>query len=153
MLGGLVFFHEFGHFIVARLCGVTVLEFSIGFGPQIGSFERWGTTWRIGALPFGGYVKMLGHDPMGDPDDYQMPGSFATKSLWQRSLVVLAGPVFNLILPFFIFFFLFSSQAQIDPALVGAVQPDGVAAKAGIKPGDKIVDIDGDSIDVLEMQF
>ena len=85
MLGGLVFFHEFGHFIVARLCGVTVLEFSIGFGPQIGSFKKWGTTWRIGALPLGGYVKMLGHDPLGDPAAYQMEGSFATKPAgWRR---------------------------------------------------------------------
>lgn len=147
MLGGLIFFHEFGHFIIARLFGVRVLEFSIGFGPKIGSFQRGDTVYRIGLLPLGGYVKMLGADPLSDNPDEVLPAdSFAQKALWQRALIVLAGPVFNFILPFFIFFFLFASQAQVAPPVLGTLQPDGVAERAGLRPGDRIVEIDGSPI-------
>lgn len=146
LLGALIFFHEFGHFIVARACGVRVLEFSIGFGPQVASFERGDTVYRIGALPLGGYVKMLGADPMEELPEDEQEGSFGTKPLWQRTLVVLAGPVFNLILPLFVFFFLFMAHADVSPAVIGTLQPDGVADKAGLMPGDVITEIDGDEV-------
>ena len=146
LLGPLIFFHEFGHFIVARMFKVTVLEFSIGFGPKLGAFVRNGTVYRIGALPLGGYVKMLGADPMEDIPADQEPGSFASKPLYQRSLIVLAGPVFNFILPLFVFFFLFLSQSQVSPAILGTLQPDGVAARAGLLPGDVIKSINGEEV-------
>ncbi|MBT9558062.1 MAG: RIP metalloprotease RseP [Myxococcales bacterium] len=147
MLGGLIFFHEFGHFLIARLFGVRVLEFSIGFGPKIGAFERGHTTYRIGLLPLGGYVKMLGADPLNDAaEEVAPPDSFARKPLWQRSLIVLAGPVFNFILPLPIFFLLFLSEGLVPPATIGTMAPDGVAARAGLMPGDAVRSIDGDEI-------
>ncbi|MFT7622414.1 MAG: regulator of sigma E protease [Myxococcota bacterium] len=147
LLGSLIFFHEFGHFIVARMCGVRVLEFSIGFGPQVGAFVRNGTIYRIGALPLGGYVKMLGADPLEEVPEEHEEGSFASKALWQRTLIVLAGPVFNLILPLFVFFFLFLGQKEVNPAVLGTLQPEGVAARAGLLPGDVIKSVDGNSVE------
>ena len=147
LLGGLIFFHEFGHFIVARIFGVRVLEFSIGFGPKVGAFKRGDTVYRIGILPLGGYVKMLGADPMEEVEEEPEEGSFASKPLWQRSLVVLAGPVFNLILPLFVFFFFFLSTETVNPAVLGTLQPNGVADRAGMVSGDIIRSIDGEPID------
>ena len=147
LLGPLIFFHEFGHFIVARLFKVRVLEFSIGFGPKIGAFQRGDTVYRIGILPLGGYVKMLGADPMEEVQPEQEADSFAAKPLWQRTLIVLAGPVFNLILPIIVFFFVFAAQGQVMPAVVGTLQPDGVADTAGLEPGDVIKSINGEEIE------
>ena len=147
LLGALIFFHESGHFLVARWCGIRVLEFSIGFGPRIASFVRKGTEWRIGLLPLGGYVKMLGADPNEDVPPEQMSESFGAQALWKRTLVVLAGPVFNLILPFIVFFFLFLTVAKVDPAVLGTLEPGGVADRAGLRPGDVIQSIDGETID------
>jgi regulator of sigma E protease len=146
LLGVLIFFHEFGHFVVARACGVRVLEFSIGFGPTIAAFERGGTVYRIGILPLGGFVRMLGADPTEEVSLEDEADSFNNKELWKRTLVVLAGPAFNLILPFIIFFFVFISVSSVPPAIVGTLTPDGVAEKAGIRPGDVVTSIGGESI-------
>jgi regulator of sigma E protease len=146
LLGVLIFFHEFGHFVVARACGVRVLEFSIGFGPTIAAFERGGTVYRIGILPLGGFVRMLGADPTEEVSLEDEADSFNNKELWKRTLVVLAGPAFNLILPFIVFFFVFISVSSVPPAIVGTLTPDGVAEKAGIRPGDVVTSIGGESI-------
>lgn len=147
LLGPLIFFHEFGHYIVARACKVTVLEFSIGFGPTITAIQRGETVWRIAWLPLGGYVKMLGADPMEEVPQEAEEGSFASKPLWQRTAIVAAGPVFNLILPLFVFFAVFVAQDQVNPAQVGTLQPDGVAYEAGIREGDIIKSIDGEAVE------
>ena len=111
LLGGLIFFHELGHFLFARWVGVHVVTFSIGFGPTL--FKIKGrkkgplppTEYVIGALPLGGYVRMLGADPSETLTADEEEHSFERKALWKRFLVIAAGPGFNLILPYFIYFF------------------------------------------------
>ncbi len=147
LIGGLIFFHELGHFIVARLCRVRVLQFSIGFGPQLYSFTRNDTEYRIGAFPLGGYVRMLGMDPSDEMEGEDCEDSFQNKSLWKRIAIVFAGPAFNLILPFIVFFGLFLTASEIQPAIVGSVEPDGVAARAGLVSGDRITNIDGEKVE------
>src|SRR5437868_1735279 len=103
----IVFIHEYGHFKVARLCGMKVDTFSIGFGREVwGKTDRFGTRWKVGWLPVGGYVKFAGDanaTSMPDADEPPKPDEFHGKPIWQRALVVVAGPVANFILAFFLF--------------------------------------------------
>jgi regulator of sigma E protease len=159
VLSLVVFFHEFGHFIVARWCGVKVLVFSIGFGPElIGFNDRHGTRWKISAIPLGGFVKFLGDDnvasvPEGSAgaaalDPSERAHSFMFQPVYKRGAVVVAGPVANFILAILIFagvFMLYGKQTM--SARVDSVQPDSAAAAAGFKPGDLVVAIDGHHID------
>lgn len=144
LLGGLILFHELGHFLTARACGVRVLTFSIGFGPRLLGWtsKRSGTEYALCALPLGGYVKMLGDDPTEPVSDADRPHAFNTQALWKRVLIVFAGPFFNLILPVFIFFFMAFSQ-PVYPASLGMVIKGGPAWEAGLRSGDRIVTIDG----------
>ena len=108
MIAILVFIHEFGHFIVAKACGVHVKVFSIGFGRRVVGFDYGGTEYRLSLLPFGGYVQMAGADPFGtgeeDDDELDDPErAFLRRPVWQRLLVVSAGPAFNLVLPLVLF--------------------------------------------------
>ena len=162
LLGGLIFFHEFGHFIVARWMGVHVTTFSIGFGPKLFSIKGRKrhehlppTEYVIAALPLGGYVKMLGDDPAEEIASEIGDVAFNRKPIWRRLLIVSAGPAFNLILPFIIYFFLLLSTTQLLPSTVGTVVHDGPAWNAGVRPGDRIVEIDGEKVDywwqVLEL--
>ncbi len=145
LIGVLVFVHEFGHFIVAKAFDVKVLRFSIGFGPRIFGFIRGETEYVICLLPLGGYVQMLGADLESieelPPED--RPRALMVKPIWQRSLIVLAGPVFNLILPVIIFFIVGMGQTTTPPSVIGDVFVDSPAATAGLQPGDKITSIDG----------
>ncbi|NUN14400.1 MAG: site-2 protease family protein [Myxococcales bacterium] len=147
LIGGLVFFHEFGHFITARLCGVRVLVFSLGFGPRwtIYRSSRSGTEYCVSLLPLGGYVKMLGEDPAEPLSPQDRPFSFNSQALWKRFLIVFAGPFFNLILPVFIFFFLAFGQ-NVHPTTIGIVVPGGPAWEQGLRDGDKIVSLDGEDV-------
>ena len=147
LLGGLIFFHELGHFLVARLCGVKVLTFSLGFGPRLASYrsKRSGTEYVIAALPLGGYVKMLGDDPTEQVSPEDRAVAFTHQPLWKRFLIVLAGPVFNLILPVIIFFFMAFGQ-DVYPSQLGMVIKDGPAWQAGLRAGDRIVGIDGEEV-------
>lgn len=146
----IVFVHEFGHYIVAKLCGVRVEEFSIGFGKELFGFnDRSGTRWKVSALPLGGYVKMFG-DASGasNPDalalenmsEAERKQSFHYKPLWQKSLVVLAGPVFNILLTIAIFTWLiFHNGLPTTEPIVGEILKDSPAEIAGIKTGDRII--------------
>ncbi len=153
-----VFFHELGHFLVARWCGIKVLAFSIGFGPEIVGFnDRYGTRWKIAAVPLGGYVKFFGDDNAASvPDsaaaaamtETQKKDSFVFQPVASRAAVVAAGPIANFILAILIFaaIFLFVGK-QSTSARVDAVQPNSAAAAAGFKQGDMVLSIDGETID------
>ncbi len=147
VLGLLIFVHELGHFLVAKLFGVRVLKFSLGFGPKLFGRVVGETEYIVSALPLGGYVKMFGENP----DEQDVPEadkkvSFAHKSVLQRFLIILAGPVFNLIFPILLFFFLFSVVGvpqPVETTRVGMVTEDSPAYHAGIQEGDVLLEING----------
>lgn len=142
VIGILVFIHEFGHFIVARVCGVGVEVFSLGFGPKILKKRMGRTQYCISAVPLGGYVKMVGEDPRAEVNPEDESQSFTKKKLWQKSLIVAAGPVFNFLLAIFIFYLLYQFVGvYLAQPIVGKVMPESPALSAGIKPGDVIREI------------
>ena len=151
-----VFIHEFGHFIVARWCGVKVETFSIGFGPELfGWTAKSGTRWRFSAIPIGGYVKMFGDlDPTSTPDmergytPEEQAVAFHYKSVAQRAAVVFAGPAANFISAVFAqALILMVVGAQWALPVVGEVEPGSAAAEAGLQPGDRIVQANGEAIE------
>jgi regulator of sigma E protease len=159
-----VFFHELGHFLVARLCGVRVMVFSVGFGPELLGFnDRHGTRWKISAIPLGGYVKFFGDEDAASTPDHasvstmtaaERRESFHHQSVGKRAAIVAAGPIANFILAILIFASIFvfygkpSTSARVD-----GIQPDSAAAAAGFQAGDVVVAIDGRPIKTFsEMQ-
>ena len=145
VLGALIFVHELGHFLFAKLFGVRVLKFSIGFGPRLFGRTIGETEYVISAFPLGGFVKMFGENPdevsLGAEDKAR---SFAHKPVWQRFIIVLAGPVFNFVFPVIIFFMVFAFQGvpiSQDTTKVGKVNENSPAALAGMKVGDIIIAI------------
>ena len=160
VLTALVFVHEMGHYLVARWNGVRVEVFSIGFGPELfGWNDKTGTRWKFSLIPLGGYVKMF-----GDANAASMPAdgteamsaedravAFPHKRLGQRAAIVAAGPIANFIFAIVVLAGLFSIIGQpFTPAVVGEVLPDSAAAAGGFQPGDKIVAIEGQSIERFE---
>jgi regulator of sigma E protease len=144
VLGILVFVHEFGHYAVAKLCGVRVEVFSLGFGKRLWGFRRGDTDYRISALPLGGYVKMSGENFMeartGDP------GEFTSHPRWQRFLIAIAGPAMNILLAIAVLTGVYMIHDEepaylSQPADIAVVLPGSPAAVAGIKPGDRITKI------------
>jgi len=151
VIGILVFIHEFGHFIAARLCGVGVEVFSLGFGPKILKKRIGRTQYCLAAIPLGGYVKIVGEEPGAsiDPDDEN--ASFTHKSLWQKTIIVAAGPFFNFLLAIFIFYVLYQfSGIYLAKPIVGKVIEDSPALSAGIMPGDVIKEINKTKIESFE---
>lgn len=147
VLGLLIFVHELGHFLFAKLFGVRVLKFSLGFGPKVIG-KVWGETeYVISALPLGGYVKMFGENPdEQNVPDQEKQVAFAHKTVLQRFLIILAGPFFNLAFPVLLFFFLFlvvGVPEQVETTRVGMVSEDSPASVAGIQAGDEILGING----------
>ena len=148
VLGVLIFFHELGHFLVARLFGVGVEKFSLGFGPRIFGKTVGLTDYRISAIPLGGYVKMVGDEPDAELEPEMIPYSFTHKHVFKRILIVAAGPFFNLLLAAMIYaaFFFFIGTEDIRP-VVNHVNSGGPAAQAGIRIGDTIKSVDGTPVD------
>ena len=144
VLGVLIFFHEFGHFLIARLFGVGVEKFSLGFGPRLLGKKIGRTDYRISAIPLGGYVKMVGEEPDAEVDPADIPISFTHQHVIKRICIVAAGPFFNILLAIIIFFgiFLISGSFTLKPS-VGTVRDGSPAFAAGIKEGDLITAIDG----------
>jgi len=160
----IVFIHELGHFLVARWCGVRVMVFSVGFGPELAGFnDRYGTRWKFAAIPLGGYVKFYGDDNAASvPDsgalanmtEAERRDSFAGKPLPSRAAIVAAGPIANFLLAIVIFAgiaMVFGKQSV--PPRVGTIVPESAAAAAGFQPGDLVMSIDGRNIgDFADMQ-
>jgi len=144
VLGVLIFVHEASHFLVARLFGVGVEKFSLGFGPRIFGKTVGRTDYRVSAIPLGGYVKMVGEDPDTELPPEDLPVSFTHKNVYQRMLIVAAGPVSNLLLAVFIFLLFFSIVGIEDVrSVVKSIEKDSPAASAGFRLDDRIVAIDG----------
>jgi regulator of sigma E protease len=143
-LGVLVTFHEFGHFWVARRCGVKVLRFSVGFGmPLLRWHDRKGTEYVIAAIPLGGYVKMLDEREGEVPAD-QLDQTFNRKTVYQRIAIVIAGPVANFLLAIVFFWFLAMLGSQQVRPVIGAVESGSIADKGGLSAGQEIVSVDGE---------
>ncbi len=142
VLGVLIFFHELGHFLLAKRAGIRVDKFSLGFPPSIIK-KKWGdTTYAIGLIPLGGYVKMAGYNP--DEKRTGAPWEFMSKSIWQRFTVIIAGPLMNFFLAIVIFSSLFFFRGiEIDKVFIEAVSPESPAEAAGIRAGDYIISVDG----------
>lgn len=148
VLGLLIFFHELGHFLVARWLKIGVPVFSLGFGPKLFSFMRGGTEYRLSVVPLGGYVKLAGENPDDElAPDVKPEESFSLRPPWQRILVVGAGPMFNFFLAFFIYWglFWFHGQQELLP-VVGQILEDSPAEAAGLRPGDRVLAIGGHEI-------
>ncbi len=161
VLSLVVFFHELGHFLVARLCGVRILVFSIGFGPEIVGFnDRHGTRWKIATIPLGGYVKFFGDENAGSaPDTTRLEAmdanergeSFFFQPVLKRAAIVVAGPMANFVLAIVIFATIFMLYGRPTmSARVDSIQPGSPAATAGFQPGDVVLSIDGKAIDNFE---
>ena len=147
VLGVLIFFHELGHFLVARFFGVGVEKFSLGFGPRLIGKTVGMTDYRVSLIPLGGYVKMVGEEPDSEIEPYLIPQSFTHKSVFKRFLIVAAGPMSNLLLAVVIFFLVFqTSGTYVLRPLVGEVDTPSVAARAGLQKDDLVVAIDGTDI-------
>ena len=146
VLGVMVLVHELGHFLAARYFGVRVEAFAFGFGPRLFGYKRGDTDYKVCLVPLGGYVKMAGEttkEPTGDPEE------FLSKPRWQRVIIALMGPIFNVVLALLLLTGLFMVRYerlafQLDPALIGYVAEGSSAEQAGIREGDTIVAIDGE---------
>jgi regulator of sigma E protease len=148
VLGVLIFFHELGHFLVARLFGVGVEKFSLGFGPRLFGKKIGITDYRISLIPLGGYVKMVGEEPDAEIDPADIPISFTQKNVFKRIFIVAAGPAFNILLAIVIFFcfYLISGIEYVTP-VIRTIETDGPAHKAGLKKNDLILSIDNARVD------
>ena len=156
LLTVLVFVHEYGHYIVARWCGVRVEVFSIGFGPElIGRYDKHGTRWKVSAIPLGGYVKMFGQGAnllegeagkAMSAEDRKV--AFDYKSVWRRMAIVAAGPVANYLFAALIFTVIFAVHGKdVAAPVIGETIAGSAAAEAGLQPGDRIVSLNGTAID------
>jgi regulator of sigma E protease len=147
VLGVLIFFHEFGHFLVARLFGVGVEKFSLGFGPRIFGKTIGLTDYRISAIPLGGYVKMVGEEPDVELPPEKIPLSFTHKHAVKRICIVAAGPVFNYLLAIIIFFGFFQIYGvRVLEPVIGTVEEGSPAQISGMKEKDRIVEISGERV-------
>lgn len=145
VLGILVFIHELGHFLAAKSCRIRVLAFSLGFGAPIFKRTVKGTEYRIGSIPFGGYVKMAGENP--EEGGEQSPDDFPSKPVWQRAFVAIAGPAANFIAAFMMLWVMYiwgvDRPLYMENTIVGAVSDSSAALRAGFAPGDSVVTING----------
>lgn len=148
VLGGLIFFHELGHFLAAKAFRVGVKTFSLGFGPRLFGFRKGNTDYQLAAFPLGGYVSMVGEaDPADIPAPFTEADSFALRPAWQRLVVIVAGPLFNLVLAWFLYWGIFFGQGQefLLPQ-AGIVTEGSPAMRAGVQSGDKILEVNGVAI-------
>ena len=143
VLSALIFFHELGHYTAARLMGVYVEVFSIGFGKTLTSFKKWGTEWKIAMIPLGGYVKMKGQDDSDPTKKSFDEDSYNTKTPIQRIFILLAGPLANFILAFLLYFIIALGGPNVLSPIIGKVIKDSPAFVAGLETNDTINSING----------
>ncbi|MCC8194577.1 MAG: RIP metalloprotease RseP [Deltaproteobacteria bacterium] len=149
VLGGLIFFHELGHFLAAKAFRVGVKTFSLGFGPRLFGFRKGTTEYQVAVFPLGGFVSMVGEADASDiPEPFTEKDSFALRAPWQRLLIIIAGPLFNLALAWFLYWGIFYAHGQeyLIPE-VGTVTENSPAMRAGIEPKDLITEINGSPIE------
>lgn len=146
VLGALIFVHELGHFLFAKLFGVGVEKFSLGFGAKLVGFKKGETEYLISAFPLGGYVKMVGEGGDTELSEEDQSRSFAAKPPLQRIAIVAAGPVFNLLFAWVLFMLVYMIGVPAVTSRVGDVPPDKPAAKAGIKTGDLVTSVSGKKV-------
>ena len=152
----LVSFHEFGHYWVARRCGVKVLRFSIGFGPVLFKKTTSQTEFALSAIPLGGYVKMFGEGAQQTEEelsDEEKAVSYSHKTVWQRMAIVVAGPVANFILAVVFYFAVFSGGLSGIAPIVGAIESGSIAEQAGLPTGAEILSVDGETTDTWDEVF
>jgi regulator of sigma E protease len=144
-LGPLVFFHELGHFLFARLFGVRVEVFSIGFGPKLIKYKKGDTEYAWSLIPLGGYVKMFGDNPLNKDEisEEDRPHSFTHKNKWQRFWIVMGGPLANFILAYFIFYALLVSGERIPEIRIGVIEKTDILYSKGLRSGDVIKKVNG----------
>lgn len=153
----IVFIHEMGHYLAAKACGVKILVFSLGFGKEICGFnDRSGTRWKLSLLPLGGYVKMYGDagaasnadvDAMDAMDADERRRTFHFKPLWQKAVIVAAGPLANFLLTIGVFtWFIFTVGLSSTEPVVGEVMADSPAMEAGLRPGDRVISVNGSEV-------
>jgi regulator of sigma E protease len=150
VLGLLIFVHELGHFLVARFWKVTVLEFAIGFGKKLFSFTRNGTLYSLGVIPLGGFVRMAGEDPSETPSSPEETRNwFSHQTFWPKATITAAGAVFNLLFALLLSIastYIYGYAVPSDQPVIGALLPGNPAARAGLKVNDRVVSINGASI-------
>ncbi|MDR1686911.1 MAG: RIP metalloprotease [Desulfovibrio sp.] len=148
VFGGLIMFHELGHFIAARAMGIGVKTFSLGFGPVLFSFARGKTIWQLAALPLGGFVSLVGETDSAEiPEGFSEKESFALRPARERFMVIAAGPLFNLVLAWLICWgILYVNGRNFVPPVVGGIIEGGAAASSPLRVGDRIMSIDGTAV-------
>jgi regulator of sigma E protease len=146
LLGVIIFVHELGHFLFAKISGVRVLKFSLGFGPKIIGKKIGDTEYLLSSIPLGGYVKMLGESTDDELDEKDKPFAYNYQPVWKRFIIVAAGPFFNLVFAVLLFVVIFVSGIPIPYPDAGKITENSPAAEAGVMTGDRILAIDGHAI-------
>ncbi|ABB44512.1 RseP peptidase. Metallo peptidase. MEROPS family M50B [Sulfurimonas denitrificans DSM 1251] len=150
VLSALIFFHELGHYFAARAMGVRIEVFSIGFGKKIASFNRWGSEWRLALIPLGGYVRMKGQDDSDPTKKSYDNDSYNVKTPLQKIFILLAGPLANFVLAFFLYFVIALGGPNILSAVIGKVVENSPAHAAALETNDTIRSINGVEITTWE---
>lgn len=146
LFGFIIFIHELGHFIFAKISGVKVLKFSIGFGPKLIGKKIGDTEYLVSAFPLGGYVQMAGEDPDENTEGEKPERLYKNQPVYKRASIIIAGPLFNFLTAVVIFFFMFMVGMPALSAVIGEVMPDTPAERAAILKGDRILEIDGEPL-------